>query len=457
MAVISQLRKQLLFWAKRNGRLMHNYPTVSAMTQPVSFVIGEDGGKADDHRDAIKSLRLMQDCGLICRAGNGLFHLMPIMLRVLQKLTAVVDSTFSSIGAHKIQMPTLVAESLLKRSGRWDAVGSELFTLEDRHGKRYCLAPTHEEAITRLVASMGRVSYRQLPLSIYQITSKFRDEMNPRLGLLRGREFLMKDLYTFDATEDNARKTYERVCEAYDNIFARLGLSTVRVVGSSGIMGGSFSHEYHLLSDVGEDKIFQCSECAFGANAEVMAGCTTCPECKAPLQEKNGIEVGHTFLLGTKYSRAFNAQYWTEQLKPNFMEMGCFGIGMTRLIAAAVEVLSLPDEIRWPRTIAPYTVCIIPPKKGSNEEPVIPLVSHLHEHLSNCASCRDDVIIDDRRHMTIGRRLNDARRMGFLFVLILGKQAMETVPKIELHNVATKTSSFLTTEEIFQFFNHQST
>lgn len=229
---------------------------------------------------------------------------------------------------------------------------------------------THEETSADLIASLGLVSFRKYPLKLYQITSKFRDEMKPRFGLMRARQFIMKDLYSFDIDVERSKKTYAQMCDCYDKIFAKLAIDWVKVLGSSGTMGGDLSHEYHLPSAIGEDKLVQCGDCNYSANLEYIhniikteANITSCPNCSSSnIKITNGIEVGHTFLLGEKYSKALNSKYLAEDGKPKLLHMGSYGLGVSRIIAAAVEILSEETAIKWPTLLAPYRTVIIGPK-----------------------------------------------------------------------------------------------
>nr|CAD7438110.1 unnamed protein product [Timema bartmani] len=378
----------------------------------------------------------MLDRGIIRQASTGTFYLLPLGERALQKLIKIVDKEMQGIGAQKLLLPLLTSGELWKITGRWDTAGPELFTLRDRHDRDYVLSPTHEEAITELIASSPQMSHRSLPLRLYQVTNKFRDEMKPRSGLLRGKEFLMKDLYTFDTTPQAAEETYNAVCNAYDNIFRRIGVGYVKVMGDSGMIGGSLSHEYHYPVNVGEDQLLICQECNYGANTEVCGDSEECPQCKQPhMGHCSGIEVGHTFLLGTKYSTPLGASYMKANGKPSPVQMGCYGIGLTRTLAAAVESLSLPDEIRWPLAFAPFSVCIIPPKDGSKESSVSHLSEHLYESLHSSTSFDDDVLIDDRGQWTIGKRLFEAKKTGYPFIIVVGKKATEVEPLFEVHDL----------------------
>ncbi|XP_064625243.1 probable proline--tRNA ligase, mitochondrial isoform X2 [Lineus longissimus] len=267
------------------------------------------------------SQRLMLYNGIIAQAHSGTYHLLPMGLRALNKLKKVINDGMESIGAQELALPCLTPGDLWKTSGRWDTTGSELFKLKDRHNIDHCLGPTHEEVITSLVATHTNLSHRQLPIKLFQITRKFRDEMAPKYGLLRGREFEMKDLYTFDSNPADAKVTYEEVCGAYDGIFKRLGLKFVKVVGDTGNIGGQLSHEYHLTADVGEDNLVTCKRCDFGANEEMIDKdnlekhkCHK-PGCDTDFTFTKGIEVGHAFLLGTKYSKLFKAAFLNEKQK----------------------------------------------------------------------------------------------------------------------------------------------
>ncbi|XP_071448882.1 probable proline--tRNA ligase, mitochondrial isoform X3 [Hetaerina americana] len=323
----------------------------------------------------------------------------------------------------------------LSLAGRWQTAGAELFKMKDRHSKEYILSPTHEEAIAALVASISPVSHHKLPIRMYQISSKFRDEKKSRFGMIRGKEFIMKDLYTFDQTLPAAKNTYAEVCQAYDKIFGAIGVSYAKVIGDNGIMGGSLSHEYHFLTKIGEDSLMLCDTCKYGANKEVFEG-ENCPSCKnGKIQEKHGIEVGHTFVLGSSYSAPLDATFMDSDGKANPLEMGSYGLGMTRILAAAIESLSPADEIRWPLVLTPYTVCIITPKDGSKEEAASQTAYKLYNDLNSINSLRGDVIIDDRGSLTIGKRVLDARKTGYPFIIVVGKKSLLADPLFEVFDV----------------------
>lgn len=428
-----------------SGKHRYTIPLVSRLYQPFNLRdVGPDSRLQGEQ--TCKSQRLMQQGGLIHPSNPGCFYYLPATVRSMEKLMRVIDQEMQGIGGQKLDMPSLCSADLWRSSERWELMGKELFRLKDRHGAVYCLGPTHEEAVTTLVAHQTTLSYKQLPLLLYQITRKFRDEPKPKFGLLRGREFYMKDMYSFDVSEEVAYETYESVCEAYTRLFARLGLRCVQVQADTGNIGGTLSHEFQLPADIGEDRLLVCGTCSFSANVETLpSDQTDCPKCETgKLEESKGIEVGHTFYLGKKYSHIFNAAFSSTQNKPTITEMGCYGLGVTRILAAGIEVLSKDDEIRWPNLLAPYQVCVLPPKKGSKAEEASKLAEDIAHSLGQTLPClKGEVVLDDRTHMTIGKRLKDAKRLGYPYVVVVGQGALEEHPVFEVICQKTEETMFL--------------
>ncbi|NXP52503.1 SYPM protein, partial [Heliornis fulica] len=411
-----------------------------------------EGGPAEP---SCRSQRLMLQAGLVRPSSPGCFIYLPPTVRAMEKLVRVMDEEMQAVGGQKLNMPSLSSAELWRASGRWDGMGPELFRLEDRHSKDYCLAPTHEEVVTELVAAQGNLSYRQLPLLLYQITRKFRDEPKPRFGLLRGREFYMKDMYSFDASEEAAKETYSLVCDAYCRLFDRLDLPIVKVQAATGSIGGTMSHEFQLPADVGEDRLLLCPAGHFATNVEMVNGeQTSCPTCGEKLTQTKGIEVGHTFYLGTKYSSVFNAVFYSPENKLQLAEMGCYGLGVSRILAASIEVLSTEDSIRWPSLIAPYQLCFIPPKKGSKEEEGAVLLERLYDDLSEALPhLRGDSVLDDRTQLTIGKRLKDANKLGYPYVVVAGKRVCEDPPVFEIWDQNSGEVLFLTKEGVIELLS----
>lgn len=276
--------------------------------------------------------------------------------------------------------------------------------------KEMVLAPTHEEEITALVASLTN-SYRNLPLRLYQIGEKFRNEARPRGGLLRCREFVMKDLYTFDKSLKEAQGTYDEVCLAYRSIFIGLGLNFYQAQASSGAIGGSCSHEFHLECESGQDTLILCKSCSFIGNQEVQSKADQCPQCQSTdISFKKGLEIGHTFLLGIKYSNILDAKYKDQSGKDHFMEMGCYGIGVSRLLAAIVEASHDENGIIWPELIAPFNYYIIPLSSDTTSNPT---------NISQIDTSKS-VLFDDRPNLSYSHKFKDALLSGIPNIVIVG-------------------------------------
>ena len=517
----------------------------------------------------VVSHKLLVRAGMIRKLTSGIYVYLPLGLRSLNKVAAIVREEMNRAGAQEISMPMVQPGDLWKESGRWEFYGKELLRLKDRHGRDYCLGPTHEEVVTDLVRGEVR-SYKQLPVNLYQIQTKFRDEVRPRFGLMRGREFVMKDAYSFDADEAGAEKSYRAMYDAYSRIFTRLGLSFRPVEADSGSIGGSFSHEFMVLADTGEDTIAVCSHCEYAANlekAEITAevkpcmeegprmeevatpgthtveevaefldvhkmqvvktllydadgeavaalvrgdrelndiklknlldcaelemaseeqvkawtgapvgfagpvglkvkrivadyelkGATgyvagankadthvrhlclgrdvdaeieyadlraitaedPCPRCGAPLTMPKGIEVGHVFKLGTKYSKAMNATFLDVNGKEQTMIMGCYGIGVSRVVAACIEQNHDDDGNVFPPPVAPFEVAVLclDPKK---EE----ILGKAEEVYAAAVELGADVLLDDRDERP-GVKFKDADLVGFPIQVVVGGKGVK--------------------------------
>ncbi|KHJ79037.1 hypothetical protein OESDEN_21325 [Oesophagostomum dentatum] len=322
----------------------------------------------------------------------------------------------------KISMPILGPRALWEKTARWESMGSELLKVRDRHETEMCLQPTAEEMCTHVVAQLPPLKKRMFPLLLYQTTEKFRDEMNPRFGLLRSRQFLMKDLYSFDLTKEDAAKTYSKVCRVYDRILRdRLGLEVYKVVAQSGVYGGSVSHEYHLPNPLEEDGIHFCSKCGTGITKE--GGSHKC-ECgdSAEVKTFSTVEVAHTFQLGTKYSKAFDAL--TRDKQP--LEMCCFGIGVSRLLPAIVSLMSSEKAIRLPPLIAPFSAAVVVTKNLMDNVITELTLSSLDRRLSG------GILLDDRVEENVGKRIKHLREIGIPRIVVLGKTTEGTINKVPM-------------------------
>ncbi len=523
--------------------------------------------KEDPAEAEVVSHRLLLRAGMIRKLTSGIYSFLPLGLRTLQKISQIVREEMNRAGCLEVMLPVVQPCEIWKESGRWDFYGKELLRFKDRHGRDFCLGPTHEEVIVDLIRHEVR-SYRQLPLNLYQIHTKFRDEIRPRFGLMRGREFIMKDGYSFDRDEEGAEKSYWQMYEAYMRIFERIGLDFRAVEADTGQIGGSFSHEFMVLAETGEDTICICTSCEFASNlekAEVVrgevedgpcpplemvytpgkhtveevaeflgvssdrivktllyeadgrpiaflipgdrdlneakvrahlginelrlasasqveqwSGCEVgfagpiglsigdiyadrllkgrkgvivgankkdhhyvnvdisrdvkvghymdlvnisendpCPRCGGPLRFLKGIEVGHVFKLGTKYSRAMNATYLDENGKERYMVMGCYGIGVSRIMAAAIEQNHDQHGIIFPPSIAPFEVALLALDVGDAI-----LMKECENLYNSLLEMGIDVIFDDR-DLRPGFKFKDADLIGFPIQLILGKKSLK--------------------------------
>lgn len=516
----------------------------------------------------VVSHQLMLRAGMLRKAAGGIYNYLPLTWRVLKKIEAIVREEMDEAGGQELLMPIIQPAELWQETGRWDVYGDEMFRLHDRHGRNFCLGPTHEEMITTLVRSEVR-SYRQLPLMLYQIQNKYRDEIRPRFGLMRGREFIMKDLYSFDRDEAGLEVSYRKMYDAYTRIFNRCGLKFRAVEADGGAIGGTGTHEFMVIAESGEAAIVFCPDCEYAANVEKAEGqilpsnaepssqdmtpvatpgmrsieevtaflkvpaeqtiksiafrtehglvvalargdheindvkvqnlvgaiqieladeadiqrelgsvagflgpvglagkCTIvadssvmnlhdavcgankpdehllhveplrdfkpdqiadlrmvkagepCPHCGSALATARGIEVGQVFKLFTKYSEALKATFLDENGKEKPMVMGCYGIGVSRTMAAAIEQNNDADGIIWPAAIAPFQVAVVP--INTKDEAQLQLAERIYGELKAAGI---DVLLDDRNERP-GVKFKDADLIGYPVRIALGPKAL---------------------------------
>lgn len=515
----------------------------------------------------VPSHQLMLRAGMIRKAAGGVYSYLPLAWRTLRKIEQIVREEMDAKGGQEIAMPIVQPAEIWQQTGRWDVYGDEMFRLKDRHQRDFCLGPTHEEMVTTLVKQDVR-SYRQLPLLVYQIQNKYRDEIRPRFGLMRGREFIMKDLYSFDRDTAGLEISYKKMYDAYSQIFSRCGLEFRPVEADPGAIGGSGTHEFMVIADSGEAAIAYCDGCDFAANVEKaellpltsvaeaekpletvatpgkktindvagylslsadrlikslafitekgpvlalirgdhevneiklanllnvlqleMAGekeiqslfhsepgyigpvgltnvtivadasvmnlhnavCGAnqadrhfinvlprrdikpthvadirliregdpCPRCSSPVKTARGIEVGQVFKLHTKYSQALDATYLDENGQEQLMVMGCYGVGVSRTMAAAIEQHHDADGIVWPASIAPYQVVIVP--INTKDEPQMTMAEQIYRELSAVGV---EVVLDDREERS-GVKFKDADLIGYPLRITVGPKALK--------------------------------
>ena len=532
--------------------------------------------------------------GFIRQLAAGLYEYLPLGFKVLKKIEGIIRKYMDEAGALEVLLPILTPAELWQETGRWDVYGKELFRVEDRKGRMFALGPTHEETITDLVRKNIR-SYKDLPKNFYQIQTKFRDEARPRYGLIRGREFIMKDAYSFDVSEEMAIKSYEIMKETYKKIFDELGLDYLMVEADTGAIGGKFSHEFVVKVPNGEAHIVYCEKCGYAANVEAakyefeldklppenekplekvhtpnvssveevaqflgvspkkivktlvyilddgsavavvirgdrelnetklanyfnvidarlatseeleklgivegfvgpigidipvyadvsvkdlhnfVVGANEkdyhyinvniprdfkpvefvdfstaregdpCPVCKAPLKETTGLEVGHIFLLGTKYSEAMKAYFVDKDGREKPIIMGCYGIGVSRLMAAAVEQNHDENGIIWPENIAPFKLQILALNVKDNQ------IKDIAENIYQKAKEKGIEVLYDDRDMSPGAKFKDADLIGIPYRIVVGKKVKEN--KVEIQKRATGEKQEIGIDTIDEFLN----
>ncbi|MGE0767642.1 MAG: proline--tRNA ligase [Hyphomicrobiaceae bacterium] len=365
----------------------------------------------------IVSHQLMLRAGLIRQESAGIYAWLPLGLKVLNKVNRIIREEQNRSGAIELLMPTIQSADLWRESGRYDAYGKEMLRLQDRHEREMLFGPTNEEMITEIFRSYAK-SYRDLPLNLYHIQWKFRDEVRPRFGVMRSREFLMKDAYSFDLDKDGARHSYNKMFVAYLRTFARFGLKSIPMRADTGPIGGDLSHEFIILADTGESEVFchkdymSFAPPSSGTDFDDVAGIqgivdrwTSLYAATSEMHDPSaydalsadarvsarGIEVGHIFYFGTRYSDPMRAVVQGADGKPATVHMGSYGIGPTRVVAAIIEASHDKDGIVWPVSVAPFEVALINLKPGDAETDRV--VDDLERRLEAAGI---EVLVDDR-------------------------------------------------------------
>jgi len=354
----------------------------------------------------------------ISQLCSGVYCLLPLGWRVLRKIEKIIRTEMENLGGEEVLLPVLSPRSMWMETKRWITIDPPLFKLKDRHKKELALGPTHEEVITDLVRKRIK-SYKDLPFSLFQIQNKFRNEMRSSGGLLRTREFMMKDLYSFHATEKDLQKFYEKVKKAYFRIFKKCGLKAVCVEADPGTIGGKISHEFMVVAETGEDQVLICKKCNFAANIQKAGKIKKCPKCRASLEKKQTIEVGHIFALGTKYSEAMGAEFVDKSGKCHPIIMGCYGIGLPRSLATIVEVHHDKDGIVWPESVAPFQVHLLLLED-------IPKVKKIAERVyKDLQKTGLEVLYDDRGDKTAGEKFIDADLIGIPWRMVVSERTLK--------------------------------
>ncbi|MEC8996652.1 MAG: proline--tRNA ligase [Pseudomonadota bacterium] len=395
------------------------------------------------------SHKLMIKSGIVRQLSSGLYTWLPLGHRILEKIKKIIREEMNSIGSTEITMPLIQPAELWKESGRWDEYGPELLRINDRHEREYCFGPTFEEVITDLIRKEVS-SYKQLPINLFQISTKFRDEIRPRFGVMRAREFVMKDSYSFHNNEECLNNAYKNYAAAYEKIFKRLMLDFTTVEADSGNIGGNESHEFHVIADTGEDDLL-LDKSSQGMNFEIAKTKYGENDLQKIIKENDlkhvkGIEVGHIFKLGDKYSSKMKAEITTKESKKINLLMGCYGIGVSRIVAAAIEQNNDDKGIIWPSSISPFDIALIE-IDGHKDKTIRDFTTTIYKKMKEL---NIDVIYDDR-DSKLGSKLTDWELIGIPTLAIIGSKEVKN-NVVTLKNRIKDTKIEITIENLLDKF-----
>lgn len=391
------------------------------------------------------SHKLLLRAGLVRMLMAGAYSYLPLGLRVLNNIQEIIRQEMAKAGASELLLPALQPLELWQRTGRDKDIGEVMIKFTDRRGRKVCLGPTHEEIITDLVKDYVS-SYKQLPLVLYQIQTKFRDEIRPRFGLVRACEFIMKDAYSFDKDEAGLDKNYQLMFEAYKRIFNRCGVRVLITEADSGVMGGKVSHEFMVPAADGEDIVAVCQECNHAQTVKEDK-VEPCLKCKGKTDKVNTIEVGHIFKLGTKYSLSLGANFLDAKGAQNPIIMGCYGIGVSRMISAVIEQNNDKDGIIWPQEVSPFKVIILP--LDVTDSRIMEVSKAFYDELLRMGI---EVLFDDRDERA-GVKFKDADLLGIPLQIIAGKETSKN-NTLELKIRRAQSKTIGPKEEIIKQINN---
>lgn len=364
--------------------------------------------------------------GLVRQVASGIYTWLPLGLRVLDKIKSIIKEEMNKSGALEILMPCIQPASFWQESGRYDGYGNEMLRIKDRHGNEMLFGPTHEEVATDVTRELIK-SYKSLPLLLYQMQWKFRDEVRPRFGVMRSREFLMKDAYSFDQSQEDAKKSYDLMYKTYIKIFKRMDLMPIAVKAETGSIGGDLSHEFHILAETGEDTIYYDSQFSkllesediqklknIYAVSESMHDPKKCPVSDENLSKSKGIEIGHIFYFGDKYSNPMGAKVSLKSGENVPIQMGSYGIGISRLVGAIIEAHHDENGIKWPEAVAPFKTGLINLQIKDNS--CIQAANYIYSNL-----LADEVLYDETED-SAGIKFSRMDLIGLPWQIIVGKK-----------------------------------
>lgn len=368
--------------------------------------------------------RLLIRAGFIEKVMAGVYVYLPLGYRVYKKIEKIIREEMEKINGQEVFFSVLMPKELWEKTGRWESFGDTLFKLKDRSGKDYVLGPTHEEIVGELVRKIIR-TYKDLPMAIFQIQDKFRDEARPKAGLLRVKEFMMKDLYSFHQNRKDLDAYYEEVKKAYLRIFNRCGLKVYVVEASGGSFTKEYTHEFMVKTPAGEDRTILCELCGFAQNKEISQyqAKDFCPSCGGILKEEKTVEVGNIFKLGTKFSEDLGAYFVDKDGQKKPVVMGCYGIGLGRLIGTIVEVYHDEKGIIWPVSVAPFLIHLI--RLDSPDEKINRKIKKTAEKIYQQLLKKNiEVLYDDRENQSAGEKFADSDLIGIPYRMLISEKTI---------------------------------
>ena len=372
--------------------------------------------REDPADETAANAKLLERGGFIYKNSAGVYSFLPLGWRVLQKIASVIRAEMNAIGGQEIFLPALIEKKYMEPTGRWDVeIGIEAKAKNEKDAS-FVLGWSHEDILTALMKNFLD-SYKDLPFAVYQIQTKFRHEPRAKSGLLRGREFIMKDLYSFHASQEDFSRYYEKVKTSYARIFKRCGLNAIETLAAGGVFTASNTHEFQVLADVGEDVIYVCDRCGYAENKEIAGDKSedACKKCSGTVREEKSIEVGNTFPLGTKYSQALNLRYTDKDGERKYVVMGSYGIGLGRLMGTMVEIHHDEKGIIWPEEAAPFQIHLI---KIKNLEDIL---EKTYKELTDAGI---EVLYDDREDVSAGEKFADADLIGIPTRIVISDRTL---------------------------------
>jgi len=402
--------------------------------------------RKDAPKDEVSlNAQLLIKAGFIDKLSAGIYTFLPLGLRVMKKIENIIRDEMNKIDGQEVLMPALIPKDLWVQTNRWETFDA-LFKLTGGDEKEYGLGATHEEVISPLMKKFI-FSYKELPTYIYQFQTKFRNELRAKSGLMRGREFLMKDLYSFHTSEEDLNDYYEKQKQAYFNIFSRCGLGDItHITYASGGAFSKYSHEFQTITESGEDIIYICPKCKVAVNKEIIDEQSVCPECgEKELEKKKAVEVGNIFQLKTKFSDPFDFKYMDERGEKKPIIMGCYGIGLGRVMGTVAEIFNDKKGLIWPESVAPFKVHLL--VLGDKEE-VRGSADKLYCDLREKGI---EVLYDDRGE-SAGEKFADSDLIGIPYRVVVSDKTLDE-NKFELKQRKSNESKLITSEELFNILN----